>query len=43
MTLFIVVTLLVTFSIALMWALASCETPEARNTMGIKLPGKDNQ
>ena len=43
MTLFIVVTLLVTFSIALMWALAACETPEARNTMGIKLPGKDNQ
>jgi hypothetical protein len=43
MTLFIIVALLITFSIALMWALASCETPEARTQMGIKLPGKDNQ
>jgi len=42
MTLFIIVGLLITFSIALMWALASCETTEARNTMGIKLP-KDTQ
>ena len=43
MTLFIVVTLLITFSIALMWALALCENSEARTQMGIKLPGKDNQ
>lgn len=42
MTLFIVVGVLITFSISLMWALASCDNATSRNEMGVKLP-KDSQ
>lgn len=42
MTLFIVVGVLITFSVLLMWSLAACELPEARKQMGVKLP-KDSQ
>ena len=42
MTLFVIIGILITFSIALMWALASCDDAQARNTMGVKLP-KDEQ
>lgn len=42
MTLFIIVALLITFSVALMWALAACDDAQDRKIMGVKLP-KDNQ
>jgi len=42
MTLFIVIGLLITFSVLLMWSLAACDDPTARTQMGVKLP-KDSQ
>ena len=38
MTLFIIVTLLILFSICLMWSLAACDDPTVRKQMGVKLP-----
>ena len=38
----IITSLLITFTLSLMWALAACDSPTSRNEMGIKLP-KDDQ
>ena len=42
MTLFIIVALLILFSICLMWSLAACDDLDTRTQMGVKLP-KDTQ
>jgi len=42
MTLIVITSLLIIFTLSLMWALAACDSPTSRTTMGIKLP-KDTQ
>ena len=42
MTLIVITSLLITFTLLLMWALAACDSPTSSTTMGVKLP-KDTQ